>query len=91
MRAEIVARRPRRARRGRDPRPQGRNRILANKQSVTRRRDLAEHLRVTVFAPDDLALVKGAPGAAGATSSTTCSVASTPRIAGGDHRLRARA
>ena len=42
-------------------RTQGRNRILANKQTVTRRRDLAEHLRVTVFAPDDLALVKGAP------------------------------
>ena len=35
----------------------GRNRIMANKQSVPRRRDLAEHLRVTVFAPDDLALV----------------------------------
>ena len=40
----------------------GRNRIMVNKQSVTRRRDLAEHLRVTVFAPDDLALVKGGPG-----------------------------
>lgn len=40
----------------------GRNRILANKQTVTRRRDLSEHLRVTVFAPDDLALVKGGPG-----------------------------
>ncbi len=40
----------------------GRNRILANKQTVTRRRDLAEHLRVTVFAPDDLTLVKGGPG-----------------------------
>jgi DNA replication and repair protein RecF len=39
----------------------GRNRILVNKQSVTRRRDLAEQLRVTVFAPDDLALVKGGP------------------------------
>ncbi len=39
----------------------GRNRILANKQTVVRRRDLVEHLRVTVFAPDDLALVKGGP------------------------------
>lgn len=39
----------------------GRNQILANKQAVTRRRDLAEQLRVTVFAPDDLALVKGGP------------------------------
>ncbi len=39
----------------------GRNRILANKQTVVRRRDLGEHLRVTVFAPDDLALIKGGP------------------------------
>jgi DNA replication and repair protein RecF len=39
----------------------GRNRILVNKQAVTRRRDLSRHLHVTVFAPDDLALVKGAP------------------------------
>ena len=39
----------------------GRNRIMANKQNVARRRDLAEHLRVTVFAPDDLTLVKGGP------------------------------
>ncbi|MGZ4674930.1 MAG: DNA replication/repair protein RecF [Acidimicrobiia bacterium] len=39
----------------------GRNRVQANKQPVTRRRDLAQYLRVTVFAPDDLALVKGAP------------------------------
>ncbi len=39
----------------------GRNRVMANKQPVTRRRDLAQHLRVTVFAPDDLALVKGGP------------------------------
>ena len=39
----------------------GRNRVQVNKQAITRRRDLAEHLRVTVFAPDDLALVKGAP------------------------------
>ncbi len=39
----------------------GRNRMMVNKQSVSRRRDLAEHLRVTVFAPDDLALVKGGP------------------------------
>jgi DNA replication and repair protein RecF len=39
----------------------GRNRVLVNKQSVTRRRDYANHLRVTVFSPDDLALVKGGP------------------------------
>lgn len=41
----------------------GRNRILVNKQPLTRRRDLVEHLRVTVFAPDDLELVKGGPAA----------------------------
>ena len=32
-----------------------------NKQPVTRRRDYANHLRVTVFSPDDLAMVKGGP------------------------------
>jgi DNA replication and repair protein RecF len=62
-------------------RTQGRNRILANKQSVTRRRDLAEHLRVTVFAPDDLALVKGAP-AGRRDFVDDLLVASTPRLAG---------
>ena len=39
----------------------GRNRVQVNKQAVTRRRDYANHLRVTVFAPDDLALVKSGP------------------------------
>jgi DNA replication and repair protein RecF len=39
----------------------GRNRVQVNKQAIARRRDLVEYLRVTVFAPDDLALVKGAP------------------------------
>jgi DNA replication and repair protein RecF len=39
----------------------GRNRILCNKQPVTRVRDLHGLLRVTVFAPDDLALVKDGP------------------------------
>jgi len=39
----------------------GRNRVLVNKQTATRRRDLGQHLRVTVFAPDDLDLVKGSP------------------------------
>jgi DNA replication and repair protein RecF len=62
-------------------RTQGRNRILANKQTVTRRRDLAEHLRVTVFAPDDLALVKGAPSGRRDFVDDLL-VASTPRLAG---------
>ena len=39
----------------------GRNRVMVNKQAVARRRDYADHLRVTVFSPDDLALVKGGP------------------------------
>jgi DNA replication and repair protein RecF len=39
----------------------GRNRILCNRQPVTRARDLHGLLRVTVFAPDDLTLVKGGP------------------------------
>jgi DNA replication and repair protein RecF len=39
----------------------GRNRVLLNKKGITRRRDLLDHLRVTVFSPDDLALVKSGP------------------------------
>jgi DNA replication and repair protein RecF len=39
----------------------GRNRLQLNGQHVTRHRDLFGFLRVTVFAPDDLQLVKGGP------------------------------
>jgi DNA replication and repair protein RecF len=39
----------------------GRNRVLVNKQRLARTRDLLGTLRVTVFAPDDLDLVKGGP------------------------------
>jgi DNA replication and repair protein RecF len=39
----------------------GRSRVLVNRQRLPRARDLLGHLRVTVFAPDDLGLVKGAP------------------------------
>jgi DNA replication and repair protein RecF len=39
----------------------GRNRLQLNGQHVARTRDLFGFLRVTVFAPDDLALVKGGP------------------------------
>jgi DNA replication and repair protein RecF len=39
----------------------GRNRVLVNKKAIIRRRDLLDHLRVTVFSPDDLALVKSGP------------------------------
>ena len=41
----------------------GRNRVLCNKRAITRARDLHGLLRVAVFAPDDLELVKEGPGA----------------------------
>jgi DNA replication and repair protein RecF len=40
----------------------GRNRAQLNRQPLRRARDLLGALRVTVFSPDDLALVKGSPG-----------------------------
>ena len=40
----------------------GRNRTQLNRQPLRRSRDLLGALRVTVFSPDDLALVKGSPG-----------------------------
>lgn len=42
-------------------RPGGRGRMQVNRQRVARTRDLLEALRVTVFSPDDLDLVKGGP------------------------------
>jgi DNA replication and repair protein RecF len=39
----------------------GRNRVLVNRQPLKRARDLLGVLRVTVFAPDDLDLIKGGP------------------------------
>jgi DNA replication and repair protein RecF len=44
-------------------RASGRNRVLCNKRAITRARDLHGLLRVAVFAPDDLELVKEGPGA----------------------------
>ncbi|MEY4360725.1 MAG: replication and repair protein RecF [Actinomycetota bacterium] len=40
---------------------QGRTNVLVNRQRLQRTRDLLGVLRVTVFSPDDLELVKGAP------------------------------
>jgi DNA replication and repair protein RecF len=40
----------------------GRSRVQINRQRLARSRDLLGALRVSVFAPDDLALVKGGPG-----------------------------
>ena len=42
-------------------RASGRNRVLLNRHPLQRTRDLLGLLRVTVFAPDDLQLVKGGP------------------------------
>ena len=39
----------------------GRNRVQVNKQRLGRTRDLLGVMRVTVFSPDDLALLKGGP------------------------------
>jgi DNA replication and repair protein RecF len=39
----------------------GRTRVLVNRQRLRRARDLLGALRVSVFSPDDLALVKGGP------------------------------
>jgi DNA replication and repair protein RecF len=41
--------------------PNGRNRVLVNRQPLRRARDLLGSLRVTVFTPDDLAIVKDGP------------------------------
>jgi DNA replication and repair protein RecF len=40
----------------------GRNRVQVNRQPLRRARDLLGALRVSVFSPDDLELVKGGPG-----------------------------
>jgi len=40
----------------------GRNRVQVNKQKLQRVRDLLGTVRVTVFSPDDLIVVKGGPG-----------------------------
>ncbi len=40
----------------------GRNRVLINRQRLGRSRELLGVVRVTVFSPDDLALVKEGPG-----------------------------
>jgi DNA replication and repair protein RecF len=41
--------------------PAGRNRVQVNRQRLPRARDLLGVVRVTVFSPDDLTLVKGGP------------------------------
>jgi DNA replication and repair protein RecF len=41
--------------------PAGRDRVLVNRQPLRRARDLLGALQVSVFAPDDLELIKGGP------------------------------
>ena len=41
--------------------PRGRGRVTLNRQAVRRAADLLQAFRVSVFSPDDLALVKGPP------------------------------
>jgi DNA replication and repair protein RecF len=41
--------------------PTGRNRVLVNRQPLRRAREMLGSLRVTVFAPDDLDIVKNGP------------------------------
>jgi DNA replication and repair protein RecF len=59
----------------------GRHRILLNGHPAARTRDLAGSLRVTVFAPDDLQLVKGGPAERRGYLDDLL-VASAPRYAG---------
>jgi DNA replication and repair protein RecF len=59
----------------------GRHRILLNGHPAARTRDLAGSLRVTVFAPDDLQLVKSGPAERRAYLDDLL-VASVPRYAG---------
>jgi len=40
----------------------GRHRVMVNRQRLARARELLGVMRVTVFSPDDLVLIKGAPG-----------------------------
>jgi DNA replication and repair protein RecF len=41
--------------------PAGRNRVQVNRQRLDRSRDLLGVVRVTIFSPDDLTLIKGGP------------------------------
>jgi len=58
----------------------GRNRVLVDRNPLARNRDLLGALRVTVFAPDDLELVKGGPTHR-RTYLDDLLVATTPRFA----------
>jgi DNA replication and repair protein RecF len=61
VRAEVVDADDREALVEAELRVAGRDRVLVNKQPLKRARDLLGTVRVSVFSPDDLVLVKGAP------------------------------
>ena len=71
-------------------RASGRNRVQLNRNAVQRSRDLLGLMRVTVFAPDDLQLVKGGP-AGRRDYLDDLLVALSPALRGGPGRLRAGA
>ena len=48
------------------------NRARVNRADLPRARELVGLVRTVIFAPDDLALVKGDPAGPAAPSSTTC-------------------
>ena len=72
----------------------GRNRVLVNRIPCSAPRDLLDLMRVTIFAPDDLAAGEGWARRDDATSSTTCSWRSrrgtTPHAADYERVLRHR-
>jgi DNA replication and repair protein RecF len=61
VRAEVVDADGREALLEAELRTTGRDRVLVNKQPLKRARDLLGTVRVSVFSPDDLVLVKGGP------------------------------
>ena len=61
VRAEVVDADDREALVEAELRAAGRDRVLVNKQPLKRARDLLGTVRVSVFSPDDLVLVKGGP------------------------------
>ena len=61
VRAEVVGAGERKVLLEAELHPSGPDRVLVNRQPLRRARDLLGSLRVSVFSPDDLALVKGGP------------------------------
>ena len=61
VRADVVDADEREALLEAELRATGRDRVLVNKQPLKRARDLLGTVRVSVFAPDDLVMVKGGP------------------------------